>query len=214
VKSHLIWSVTKWNKVKWSERSEVKWNEVKFSIGKGGERVFTEKAYTRSSKWWEVKDWGESVSELIIKKKNNYNKLNTVLSYLGIFTFCTCCIVICLACIVVSFKLSCVYCCRCLACTVVILCVFVVLCVYCCFLLYMPDCWLEVSNRKVPRPATSTHVFLGFPVSISKCWDGSQHSKMPLHASRVALPTYISNQFHILYTCKITTATGWPPNCS
>jgi len=22
------------------------------------------------------------------------------------------------------------------------------------------------------------------------------------------------NQFHILYTCKITTATGWQPNCS
>ena len=33
----------------------------------------------------------------------------------------------------------------------------------------MPDCWLEVSNRKVLRPATSTQVSLGFPVSISKC---------------------------------------------
>ena len=32
-------------------------------------------------------------------------------------------------------------------------------------------------------------VSLGFPVSISKCWDGSQHSKLPLHASHVALPT-------------------------
>jgi len=32
------------------------------------------------------------------------------------------------------------------------------------FLLYMPDCWLEVSIRKVLRPATSTQVFLGFPV--------------------------------------------------
>ena len=30
--------------------------------------VFMEKVY-RSSKWWEVKDWGESVSELMIKKK-------------------------------------------------------------------------------------------------------------------------------------------------
>ena len=47
----------------------------------------------------------------------------------------------------------------------------------------------EVSTRKVPRPATSTQVFLGFPVSISKFWDGSQHSKLPLHASHVALPT-------------------------
>ena len=31
------------------------------------------------------------------------------------------------------------------------------------------DCWLEVSIRKVLRPATSTQGFLGFPVSISKC---------------------------------------------
>ena len=38
---------------------------------------------------------------------------------------------------------------------------------------------------------SSTHVFLGFPVSISKRWDGSQDSKLPLHASHVALPTYI-----------------------
>jgi len=40
-----------------------------------------------------------------------------------------------------------------------------------------------------PATGTSTQVFLGFPVSISKCWDGSQDSKLPLHASRVALPT-------------------------
>ena len=33
----------------------------------------------------------------------------------------------------------------------------------------MPDCWLEVSIRKVLRPATSTQVFLGFRVSISIC---------------------------------------------
>ena len=39
-------------------------------------------------------------------------------------------------------------------------------------------------------PATSTQVFLGFPVSISKCWDGSRDSKLPLHASHVAL-TYL-----------------------
>ena len=73
------------------------------------ERVFMEKVY-RSSKWWEVKDWGENVSELVIgKKKTNNKKLHTVLSYLGVFTFCTCCkILICLMCIVASFKLSCV----------------------------------------------------------------------------------------------------------
>ena len=86
---------------------------------------------------------------------------------------------------------------------VYILCVFVVLCVHCWLLLLlllllcfffniykkMLDCWLEVSIWKVLWPAISTQVFLGFPLSISKCWDGSQHSKLPLHASHVALPT-------------------------
>jgi hypothetical protein len=43
--------------------------------------------------------------------------------------------------------------------------------------------------RKVLRPAISTQVFLGFPVSISKCWDGSQDFKFPLRASHVALPS-------------------------
>jgi hypothetical protein len=55
------------------------------------------------------------------------------------------------------------------------------------FLLY--KCWLEVSIRKVLRPATSAQVFLGFPVSVSECWDGSQDSKLLLHDSYVALPT-------------------------
>ena len=57
-------------------------------------------------------------------KKNNYNKLYTVLSGLGVFTFCTCCkILICLVCIVASFKLSCVYCCHlmCICCTICVL---------------------------------------------------------------------------------------------
>ena len=51
-----------------NEASEVEWGEVKCSIGRGGGRVFMEKVY-RSSKWWEVKDWSESVSELVIKKQ-------------------------------------------------------------------------------------------------------------------------------------------------
>ena len=51
-----MWSVAKWNKVKWSERSKVKCNEAKWSaVGEGGERVFMEKVY-KSSKQWEVKD--------------------------------------------------------------------------------------------------------------------------------------------------------------
>ena len=71
------------NKVEWTKQSEVEWGEVKCNIGRGGGdgtgRVFMEKVY-RSSKWWEVKDWGESVSELMTVKKNNYKKLYTVLS--------------------------------------------------------------------------------------------------------------------------------------
>jgi len=52
-----------------------------------------------------VKDWGESASELMIVKKN-YKKLYTGLSCLGFYTFCTCCILICVVCFVASFKLS------------------------------------------------------------------------------------------------------------
>ena len=43
------------------------------------------------------------------KKKKNYKKLYTVLSCLGVFTFCTCCkILICVVCIAARFKLPCV----------------------------------------------------------------------------------------------------------
>ena len=71
---------------KWTKQSEVEWGEVKCSIGEAGEeRVFIEKVY-RSSKWWEVKDWGESVIDLMIVKKNNYKKY-TVLSCLGVLPF-------------------------------------------------------------------------------------------------------------------------------
>jgi len=95
--------------------------------------------------------------------KNTRNCVQYFLT-LVLFTFFTCCIL------------------RCLVCIAVILCVFAVLCVYCChlmcicctmcvllFLLSMPDCWLEVSIRKVLRPATLTQVFRGFRVSINKC---------------------------------------------
>jgi len=63
VKSYLTWRVAKCNKVKWNE---AKWS-AQYREGRGGQ-VFMEKVY-RSSKWWEVKDWGESVSELMIEKK-------------------------------------------------------------------------------------------------------------------------------------------------
>ena len=62
--------------MKWNE---LRWSEVPYREGEG--RVFMEKVY-RSSKWWEVKDWGESVSELMIGVwGNNYKKLYTVPSY-------------------------------------------------------------------------------------------------------------------------------------
>ena len=74
--------------------------------------------------------------------------------------------------------LSCLVC----NCCWLTVCIFVVVLLRCylmctcctmCALLYlvlqMPDCWLEVSIRKVLRPTTSTQVFLGFPVPKSKC---------------------------------------------
>ena len=97
-------------------------------------------------------------------RKNTRNYIQYFLT-LVLFTFCTCRILRCLVCIVVS----------CLVCIVVVVsCVllssYVYLLLYVLlFLLYMPDCGLEVSIRKVLRTATSTEVFLGFPVPISKC---------------------------------------------
>ena len=58
-----------------SEVKSHKWSEMRWSAvygREGGEQVFMEKVY-RSSKWWEVKDWGESISELMIKKKISKN---------------------------------------------------------------------------------------------------------------------------------------------
>ena len=46
------------------------------------------------------------------------------------------------------------------------------------YLNIVESCWISTAQ-----------VFIGFPVSISKRSDGSQHSKLPLHASHVALRT-------------------------
>jgi hypothetical protein len=62
----------------------------------------------------------------------------------------------------------------------------------------LQDCWLAVSIRKVLWQATLTQVFLGFPVSKTERSDGSQHSKLPLHASYVALRT--SDFLHSYFT--------------
>jgi len=97
--------------------------------------------------------------------KNTRNYIQYFLT-LVLFTICTCCILRCLVCVVVS----------CLVCiVVVVLCVLsssnVYLLYYLCIAVFTLDagCWLAVSFRKVLRPATSTQVFLGFPLSISKC---------------------------------------------
>ena len=60
----------------------MRWSEVQYREGRE-ERVFMEKVY-RSSKWWEVKDWGESASELMIVKKKIHKTLHRAL-LLGCF---------------------------------------------------------------------------------------------------------------------------------
>ena len=50
----------------------------------GGGLVFMEKVY-RSSKWLEVKDWGESVSELMIVKKKQLQETVHSTLLLGCF---------------------------------------------------------------------------------------------------------------------------------
>ena len=83
----IIESVEKRSLVKWKKQSEVEWGEVKCSIGRRGrrERVFMEKVY-RSSMWGEVKDWGESVSELMIVKKKIQETVDSTLLF-GCFYF-------------------------------------------------------------------------------------------------------------------------------
>ena len=119
-------------------------------------------------------------------------------------------------------QLYCVYCCQLSLCIVVfVLCVLLQLpCVYCChlmciyctmcvllFLLQMPDCLLEVSIRKVLRPAISTQSFLGFPVAkanaamvpkIPSC-----HYMLLMQAFRLK---FSSNQFHILLLLLLSNA--------
>jgi len=89
----------------------------------------------------------------------------TVLEQLFVFALCS------VAGRILSLVLGCLMC-NCCWFGRVYFCYLMCICCTVCvllFLLYMPDCWLEVSIRKVLRPATSTQVFLGFPVSISKC---------------------------------------------
>ena len=72
---------------------------------------------------------------------------------------------------------------------------------WCYVVVWLGWCGIRVQAEALLQPAPgyhttphhpiSTQVFLVFPVSISKCWDGSQHSKLPLHASHIDLSTSI-----------------------
>jgi len=102
---------------------------------------------------------------MIGKKKNNYKKLYTVLSCLGVFTFCTYCILICLACIVASFKFLCNYCWFAVCIDVVVLCVllssYVYLLYYVCIALFTSDAGL-LARRKYSEGHATSHLDTGF----------------------------------------------------
>ena len=71
------------SEIKWSEVNEAKWSGMRrteVQYREGGRRVFMEKVH--SSKWWEVKDWGESVIGL--KKKQLQETVHSTL-LLGCF---------------------------------------------------------------------------------------------------------------------------------
>ena len=117
-----------------------------------------------------------------------------------------CIVFSCIVCIVV---VSCVYCCSCLVCIVVILCVFVVLCVYCCFYFRSRTAdQKSVFGSSCDRPPR--HRF--FLISLCLKANAETVPKIPsCHYMLLMQPSrlkFISNQFHILYTCKITAATG------
>ena len=121
----------------------------KCSIGKGGGRVFMEKVY-RSSKWWEVKDWGESVSELMIGGKKTTNCTQYCLDWVFLpfvhvkFWFVSCVLLLVLSCLVCSYCwFGRVYCCSCLVCiVVVVLCVVIVGLAVCIVVVILCGCYL------------------------------------------------------------------------
>jgi len=76
---------------------------------------------------------------------------------------------------------------------------FVCIIIYVCFLyclciaVFTLDAGLLATGQNSEGPATghldTGFFFFGFTVPKSKCWDGSQNSKLPLHASHLALRT-------------------------
>ena len=168
-----------------------------------------------------MKGWVESGSTLCVGK----NTGSCVQYFLTVvlLTFCTCCILRCLVCIVVSCLVCIIAIVLCVL-LLFVLCVLllVVLCVmllvflcvllssyvyllyYVCIAVFYFRCptagYKSVFGRSCNRPPRH-RFFLVSLCTISKCWDGSQDSKLPLYASHVAYRLkFISNQFPILYT--------------
>jgi len=100
-------------------------------------------------------------------KKNNYKKLYTVLSCLGVFTFCTCCKILIVSCVLLLL-LSCLLCNCCwltVCIVVVVLCVllsyvYLLYCVDIAFFLAL-DAGLLARNQYWEGPATG-HFDTGF----------------------------------------------------
>jgi len=82
----------------------------------GGKNEPSWETFIWAVKWWEVKGWGESVSTVCVGK-NTGNCIQYFLT-VGLFIFCTCCIVRCVVCIVVSCLVCIVV--SCLVCIVVV----------------------------------------------------------------------------------------------
>ena len=101
-----------------------------------------------------MKDWGESVNTICVRK-NTRNCVQYFLT-LVLFTFCTCCIFRCLVCIVVS-SLVCI--------VVVVLCVLLSSCVYSlqymCIAVFTLDAGLLAISQYSEGPATG-HLDTGF----------------------------------------------------
>jgi hypothetical protein len=102
-------------------------------------------------------------------------------------------------CVFVVLAACCTVCCVFVVCVVVVRCicwsVYLLYCVLCiCYTVscdvFPLDAGLLARGQYSEGPVTG-HLDTGFSWSLSKCSDGSQHSQLPLHASHVALRTYM-----------------------
>ena len=127
---------------------------------------------------------------------------------------CLVCIVVVVLCVLLQLSLCIAVVVLCVLlqlslCIVVILCVFAVLCVYCCFYFRCRTAGQKsVFGRSCDRP--SRHRF--FLVSLCLTSNAEMVPKIPsCHYMLLMQPSrlkFISKQFHILYTSKLTTAIG------